>query len=361
MIKEYLLQNWSLILTLSAFAVALHITVFLDKKTIRRMYVLIVAVFLLSLVVFVEFNVATSKEYGVLRSILMAIRYSATPFIIAQLTYTLVKKQTWKVFIPAILLALIDVVSIFTGLVFKIDTQNNFSRGPLGYLPFIVAGLYCAFLIYLLVRRSNKKWMEIVPIVFLCLALLSQLIFPFVFGNDFSKIFCSTLGTALFIYYVFEILQHTKKDSLTGLLNRHAYQADICQNPEEITALISIDMNGLKVLNDTKGHAAGDEAIVTLALCFSRALKVRQFAYRVGGDEFVILCRKTSQLETMKLIKRIETAVDKTPYHCAIGYSYAEAGEKSVEEMLKESDAMMYAAKDSYYEQSGINRRGKAE
>lgn len=357
MIKEYLLQNWSLILILSAFAVALHITVFLDKVTIRRMYVLIVAVFLLSLVVFVEFEVAISAEYRILRSVLMAIRYSATPFIISQLIYTLVKKQTWKVFIPAIILAVIDFVSIFTGIVFKIDETNTFSRGALGYLPFIVAGLYCVFLVYLLIKRSNKKLMEIIPITFLSLALFSQLIFPFVFGSDFSKIFCSNLGIALFIYYVFEILQQTKKDSLTGLLNRHAYNADICQNPEEITALISIDMNGLKTLNDTMGHAAGDEALVTLALCFSRALKGRQFGYRVGGDEFVIICRKTSQAEMMKLIKRIETAVEKTQYNCALGYSYSADGKKSVNDMLEESDNMMYAVKKAYYEKIGIPTR----
>ncbi|MBO7519515.1 MAG: GGDEF domain-containing protein, partial [Clostridia bacterium] len=176
-------------------------------------------------------------------------------------------------------------------------------------------------------------------------------------GTDFAKIFCSTLGAALFIYYVFEILQQTKKDSLTGLLNRHAYQADININPGEITALISIDMNGLKTLNDTLGHAAGDEAIVTLALCFCRSLKSRQFGYRVGGDEFVILCRKTSKAETMKLIKRIETSVGETKYRCALGYSYSENGEKSVEDMLKESDMMMYAAKERYYEETGKVRR----
>lgn len=357
MIREYLLQNWALVLTLSAFAIALQITVFIDKKTIRRMLVLIAGVFLLSIVVFVEFEIATSVEYRVLRIVLMAIRYSATPFIVSLITYTLVKKQTWYIFIPAIILAVIDFISIFTGIVFKIDETNTFTRGALGYLPFIVAGLYCVFLIYLLVKRSNKKWMEIVPIVFLSVALFSQLIFPFVFGTDFAKIFCSTLGTAMFIYYVFEILQQTKKDSLTGLLNRHAYHADICMNPEEITALISIDMNGLKTLNDTLGHAAGDEALVTLALCFCRSLKSRQFGYRIGGDEFVILCRKTSQFEMMKLVKRIEHAVGETKYRCAIGYSYSENGEKPVEEMLKESDMMMYAVKERYYEETGKDRR----
>jgi len=357
MLKEYILQNWSLIMVLSAFAVALHITVFLDKKIIRRMYVLIVAIFLLSIAVFVEFEVAVTPQYRMLRSILMAIRYSATPFIIAQLIYTLVKKQAWYIFIPAIALAVVDAVSIFTGIVFNIGADNSFSRGVLGYLPFIVVGLYCVLLVYFLIKRSNKKWMEMVPIIFLSLALLSQLIFPFIYGSDYAKIFCPTLGTALFIYYVFEILQQTKKDSLTGLLNRHAYHADICMNPDEITALISIDMNGLKDINDNQGHTAGDEALLTLALCFSRALKSRQYAYRIGGDEFVILCRRTSQPEMMQLVERIEKSVADTDYNCALGYSYAAVGKKSIEDMLRESDAMMYAAKDRYYEQSGANRR----
>lgn len=351
------MQNWLLVLVLSAFAIALHITVFLSKRTIRRLYVLIAGVFLLSIVVFVEFEYAVHTEYRMLRCILMAIRYSATPFIISQLIYTLVKRQTALIFIPAIVLAVIDFVSIFTGIVFRVDENNVFSRGVLGYLPFIVAGLYCVVLVYLLIKRSNKKLMEIFPILFLSFALLSGLVFPFVFGSAYSQIFCSIIGMALFIYYVFEILQQTKKDSLTGLLNRHAYHADICKNSEEITALISIDMNGLKTLNDTLGHVAGDEALVTLALCFHKALKSRQFGYRVGGDEFVIICRKTSERDLAELIRRIEDNVGATKYNCAVGYSYSPDGKKPVDDMLRESDVMMYAAKDRYYAESENNRR----
>ena len=353
MIKQYLLQNWSMILVLSAFAIALHITVFLDRTTIRRMYVLIVGVFLLSVIVFVEFEYAAHTDYRMLRSILMAIRYSATPFIIAQIIYTLIKRQKIYIFIPAVILAVIDVVSIFTGIVFKIEEDNTFSRGVLGYLPFIIAGLYGIALVTLLVKRSNKKLIEIVPIIFLGLALMSGVVFPFIFGSDFSAIFCSTIAVAMFVYYVFEILEQTKKDSLTGLLNRHAYNADVCKNPEEITALISIDMNGLKTINDTLGHAAGDEAIETLALCFNKALKTRQFGYRIGGDEFVILCRKSSKEEVTDLIKRIETNVGKTKYNCAIGYSYSADGKKTIDDMLRESDMMMYDMKARYYKERG--------
>ena len=355
--SEYLLQNWSLILVLSAFAIALHITVFLDKKTIRRLYVLIVGVFLLSIVVFVEFEYAAFAGNRILRSVLMAIRYSAVPLIISQLIFTLVKRENGIIFTPAIILTVIDFVSIFTGIVFWIDEDNAFSRGILGYLPFVAAGLYSVALVYLLIKRSNKKLMEIGPILFLSFSLFSGLMFPFVFGSNFSEIFCSTIAIALFIYYVFEILQQTKKDSLTGLLNRHAYQADSCMRPEEITALVSIDMNGLKTLNDTFGHAAGDEALVTLALCFHNALKSRQFGYRIGGDEFVILCRKTSQENVKQLIKRIENNVNDTKYKCAIGYSYSENGNKSIEDMLRESDIMMYAAKERYYAERGKDRR----
>ena len=357
MLKEYLLQNWSLLLILSAFSIALKITVFLDKKVIKRMSVLVIGVFLLSISVFVEFNADIVAEHRMLRGILMAIRYSATPFIIAQLNYTLVKKQTWHIFLPAVILALINFSSLFTGIVFYIGEDNSFTRGALGYLPFIGAGVYCIALIVLLVKRSNKKMMEIAPIAFLSVALFSQLVFPFVLGSDFSKVFCSTIAVALFIYYVFEILQQTKIDSLTGLLNRQAYGADTNNNPENITSLISIDMNGLKTINDTQGHAAGDEAIETIALCMNRALKSRQFAYRVGGDEFVIICRKTSEEDVLALIKRIERNISDTGYHCSIGYSFNENENKSIEDMLRESDMMMYEEKERYYESMGAARR----
>ena len=348
-----------MLLILAAFAIALNITVFLDKKTVRRMYVLIVAVFLLSIVVFVEFYFAASAEHRTLRIVLMAIRYSATPIILAQTMYTLVKKQQWYVFVPAIVLTVIDFISIFTGIVFSVGEDNVFTRGPLGYLPFIVAGAYCVYLIFLLFRRSNKQWVEIVPIIFLGVAFASGLIFPFVFGSDFSAIFCSIIAVALFVFYVFSILEQTKKDSLTGLLNRHAFKADIRKNPEEITALLSIDMNGLKALNDNQGHAAGDDALATLALCFTRSLKYRQSGYRIGGDEFVILCRSTSQSDLMMLVEQIKSLVAETEYSCSIGYSYNEDGNKPINEMLKEADAMMYSDKARYYEESGKDRRKK--
>ena len=353
MIKDYLLQNWVLILILVAFAITLNTTVFLDKKISKRVYILIFSVFLLSVSVFVEFRFADTGVHSTVRTVLMALRYSATPFIISQVTFTLVKKQRWFIFIPALLLAAINTASIFTGIVFSIDADNNFIRGPLGYLPFITVGLYCVFLIFMLIRRSNKQRMEIVPIVFMSAALGSGLIFPFVFGSNYSQIFCTTIAIALYVYYVFSILQLTKKDSLTGLLNRQAYYADVARNPEDITALVSVDMNGLKKINDEEGHAAGDEALSTLSLCFKRSLRRRQLCDRIGGDEFVIVCRKNTEAEVAGLAERIKTSVSETKYSCSVGYFYSEGGADSIDEMLKRSDEMMYAEKAKHYLETG--------
>ena len=349
MFKSYILQNWILVLILTAFVIVLLTTAFLDKKATRRTYALIGSVFALSIIVFIEFYYEADPNFVMLRTVLMAIRYSATPIIVALIIFTLTRKIKPFVFIPAGALLIIDIVSIFTGIVFKIDEANELVRGPLGYLPFIVAGLYFAFLIFILIKRSNKRALEIIPIVFLAVAFASGLMFPFILGPDFSQIFCPTIAAALFIYYVFSILQLTKKDALTGLLNRQAYYAETSKTHKDITAIISLDMNGLKKINDTYGHDAGDEALITLAVCFSRACKVKQSAYRMGGDEFAIVCHKTSEEEVRQLIERIKKLVSETKYTCSIGYSYQQDGFVNLEELLKASDEQMYLDKAEFY------------
>ena len=349
MIKLFLLHDWILILILSAFSVLLKTTVFIDKKTASRLYVLINVLFALSVIVFVEFYLGELGLYKTLRTVLMAIRYSATPLIIAMTLFTLAKKERWFVFIPAVAVAIVNIVSIFTGIVFRIKGINEIERGPLGYLPFIAVGLYSAYLVYTLFVQSNKQATEIIPIGFLTFSFVSGLILPFILQRDYSQIFCSTIAVALFVYYDFSILQLSKKDSLTGLLNRQAYDSAISTGSQSTTSIIMIDMNGLKVINDTEGHKAGDEALETVALCFMRATKPKQLIYRIGGDEFAIICRRTSESEVLHLINRIRKNVTATKYSCSVGYSYVPEGTGNIEEMINQADKMMYDNKANFY------------
>lgn len=349
MIKELILQNWVNVLVLVAFAILLKATVFLDRRTILRIYALILALFIFSMIVFLEFSLEDMGELPKARLILMAIRYSTTPFIIAFIIYTLAKHVRWTVFIPAIILTVIDIISIFTGVVFSLNSEEKLQRGPLGYLPYIMVGVYSVMLVYLLLKRSNKRSAELFPIAFLCFAFASGLILPFILGKDYQKLFCVTITVALFVYYVFMILQLSEKDALTGLLNRQAFYAATSHETKELNALISIDMNGLKAINDNEGHVAGDKALETIAYCFMKSVTSKDTAYRIGGDEFVITCRKSSEEEVLALIERITSKVAETKYHCAIGYSYRTGGDKNIDEMLKESDEKMYKDKAEYY------------
>lgn len=357
MLKEYIIQNWALILVSLAFLISLRTTSFLDKTFANRMCLLILEVLILSVIVFVEFFL---NDHGIVwkgRSVLMAIRYSATPFIDAQVLYTLVKKLKRAIFIPAIILAILCFINIFTNIICRPLEDGSIQYGPLRFLPYIIPGLYGSNLIYVLYRRSNKQSMELIPIAFFALTLGSGVILPFLLGPIYSHIFCETISIALFTYYLFSILNLTKQDSLTGLLNRQACYADMETEADSITALVSMDMNGLKRINDTRGHAAGDDALTTLALCFKRAAKSHQSVYRIGGDEFLIICQQALESDVHLLIDRIQRNLAETEFTCAIGYSCSENGSKSISEMLKESDEMMYAEKAKYYKTAGIDRR----
>ena len=361
MFRDYIVQNWALILILLAFAISLKTTIFLDKTFVKRLYILIFGIFLLSVIVFLEFALDDLGGYTTERTMLMAVRYSATPVIVAMILFALIRKVRWFIFIPAIILSGINILSIFTGIVFSLDESGTLRRGPLGLLPYIVAGLYGVSLVIILYKRSNKLYTEVVPIAFLAFAFASGLFLPFIFGKNFSQMFCITIAIALFVYYEFSILQSTKKDPLTGVLNRQAYYADTEINPDRITGLVTVDMNGLKEINDQQGHAAGDEALITIALCLLQAERHGQSVYRIGGDEFVMICRRASQNDVLHLVDRIKSSIDETKYSCSIGYCWTEEGNHEIDRMLRESDEMMYAEKARYYETAGKDRRRRSQ
>ena len=357
MLRDYIIQNWALILVSLAFGVSLRTTSFLDKKFATRMRQLVIETVILSIVVFIEFE---QEDLGIVwkgRPYLMFVRYSAGALLEAQVLYSLVKKFPRIIFIPAVITVAICFLNIFTGFINRVLEDGTIQYGPLKLFPYIVPGIYGCFIVYFLYKRTNKQVYDLFPVAFFSLALGSLVILPFLFGHAFSQLFCKTISIALFTYYLFSIQNVTKTDPLTGVLNRQACYAELETESEGISALVSIDMNGLKDLNDSQGHAAGDEALTTLALCFTQAAKAHQSVYRIGGDEFLIICRQTTPDEVRQLVERVRKNVSQTEYTCSIGYSCTGEGRKSVSEMMKESDEMMYAEKASHYKEIGVDRR----
>lgn len=149
------------------------------------------------------------------------------------------------------------------------------------------------------------------------------------------------------------------------------YSEDTTENIHKIMkedfVYVSMDVNGLKNINDTKGHTAGDELIKGAAWCMKEAMGEYGRIYRTGGDEFVALLNASSEcLETIKEKFDTLTANFDGQYIESISVScgyvtLAEDPERNLEEMEKLADKNMYLAKRMYYTSNGVDRRGKQQ
>ncbi len=342
--------NWALLLLVAALIIMIKTTVHLTKKDALDMMIIASLVLLLSVVDYIETGLGDGDTYTFWRTALSAVKYSIPPFILALAIRVYYRMGNMLViFAPAAINAVICAISLFNNVVFYIDRNNAFHRGPFGYLPFMICGVYLLYIVVRMIITTNRSLEDLVPVLFLALTSTFSIVLPITIGTNFNKWFCTTVAINVFVYYIFIIQQYTKKDPLTGLLNRQSYYSDMEKSGDSITAAVSLDMNGLKTLNDTKGHAAGDEALVALAGCFARAARLGQRVYRVGGDEFMILCWRTSEHDLKKLVSQIRRNVISSDYSCSVGLCYR--GEKmSVEELIRISDERMYDEKERYYE-----------
>ena len=167
-----------------------------------------------------------------------------------------------------------------------------------------------------------------------------------------------------------ELSIKANRDELTGLFNRRAYEDDILNYPdvppEEDFVYLAIDINGLKVVNDECGHAAGDEMICGASDCLKRTLGNYGRVYRTGGDEFVaMIFAKHTQLQpildSLDLMTLEWKGAMAPSLSLSVGYATKqEFTKETVKDMAKIADERMYKAKAEYYSQKGIDRRGQA-
>ncbi len=108
--------------------------------------------------------------------------------------------------------------------------------------------------------------------------------------------------------------------------------------------ILVIDMDGLKRINDTSGHSAGDKAIRRTGLAIKRRLREKDLALRWGGDEFVAVLRGISVLEARQVRRRIVATLRREGLSASVGMAVYGVGSDIVS-ALREADARMYAAK----------------
>ena len=147
-------------------------------------------------------------------------------------------------------------------------------------------------------------------------------------------------------------------DRLTGLANRYRLECDMQSfveaRGEGRPALLLIDLDRFKIVNDSLGHDVGDQLLAAIAARLTRALPAPMRVYRLGGDEFVVgipgspsegktedVCRTICSLfEAPFELKRQRVASG-----CSIGVTFLEADDTAMPELLERADVALYAAK----------------
>jgi len=149
-------------------------------------------------------------------------------------------------------------------------------------------------------------------------------------------------------------------DGLTGLYNRHYFETELKQFAATAArgngphALLYLDLDHFKVINDTVGHHQGDTVLRNISSLIAERLRESDFFARIGGDEFALLLPNTDQQTALslsdsicKLLDNYQCKIDQQTFkvNCSIGISEIDGLEDSADEYMKQADIALYAAK----------------
>ena len=150
-------------------------------------------------------------------------------------------------------------------------------------------------------------------------------------------------------------------DRLTGLANRFCLERDIqavveARDDDNRPALLLLDLDRFKFVNDSLGHDAGDELLTAIGERLRRGLAATARVYRLGGDEFVVtICGRPSTGKVEDVCRTI-CGLFEDPFDlkrtritsgCSIGVTFMEADDISMSELLKRADVALYEAKEA--------------
>ncbi len=250
------------------------------------------------------------------------------------------------------------VYSLFTDYVFYIDGANVYHRGP-GMFIFAIINysfILPALGLVIYYRDTIKKQTLLTVLIYTlipCIGSLLQLLF---YGIITAW---PSFSIALLIIYLFLESRRSDRDYLTGLWNRQSFETRIYSRMEQYTrkgpfALVVIDLNKFKNINDTYGHDKGDEILQTAGTILDHSLSASDTLARYGGDEFVIILETEETQIVKKVLDRINRNIEdwnrtsNNPFTLSLSAGYEIFNpdiHRDYDELFQRADEMMFRNK----------------
>lgn len=265
-------------------------------------------------------------------------------------------------FAPFVFAFILSIISLFDGIIFTLDVNNVYQRGPLFYLV-IIADFLCMVLgfFYLIIYRESFRQKDFSLFLFFPLPVLFGAVLQAnFFGMEMAGM--SLAITALIVYLHMQNSQ-ANKDYLTSLNNRslsEQYLSYLVSHSKKDRAIggILMDINSFKKVNDTYGHDLGDKTLRHFSRLLSEGFGDNWFIARYGGDEFILLRESVTQKEMEKDITYFYEVLDlfnarqTLPFALSISRGsalYAGSKHKDGPSFIKDLDNLMYEDKRFYH------------
>ncbi len=255
------------------------------------------------------------------------------------------------ILLPGYLNALFSLLSPFFGLIFIVSSSGAYQRGSL-FAFFIAAYVWGALVCFKEILDTGKRYRYhlqaklLAVFVFFLLGTTIQIVLPKVH----TTWTCVTLALALHYGFVCEL--SNTLDPLTKLYNRKAYDSELERlSKRKRFAVIVMDVDNFKQVNDRFGHPCGDQCLTRLASMVKASFYRIGTSYRIGGDEFCVLCKTADEEKVSAAIKllmrKIEASRAVNPLLPRLSYGwqiYGGRGE-SVSQVVQAADRQMYQNK----------------
>lgn len=271
------------------------------------------------------------------------------------------KKRAYIAFLPQAVLVILLAASVFTGCVFSIDENLNYTRGPLFFMQVVLSYGYIAAavirILYDAIGRKNKLvWDNIIFAAVFAGPIISastlQAFFPKL------PIACLGIVLAFMNVYVYSLKVHVSVDMLTGIANRHKLMNELedkisSLKKDEKLYFLFLDIDSFKQINDAFGHHEGDNALKSVATVLKTLCKTTGgFCARYGGDEFAVIqvMKKSGDIKRIKknIYDSVEKITDKNSAYSlsvSIGCAQHTSETESVQELISCADSNMYSKK----------------
>lgn len=351
------------------FSLAVHGCFRLNRKEeVYRLFLTLICLTIFILILEILSVILNSSDYInfiVLQKLVDTLGFTLTPAVpIVATLYAYKKINKFKkisrstfgwLAIPFIINGILSLGSYHFNLIFSITDENLYVRGPLFFVSPMTSFFY--YIIHLLFLYDNHEKVSKEELIILgSLALFPAVLSVFQLNYFIYLTIWNSVGLAVVINYIYIMHEQAKRDPLTGLGNRMAYEdyIKILNRKSNITlSVVNIDLDGFKNINDVYGHQEGDEVLKFFAKKLEEVFGGIGFAVRWGGDEFILLLNEKRRERLEQYVKILNDKID--AYNDSIDRAYCiqfscgiaiyDDSFENVHEFIRHSDKLMYEEK----------------